>query len=85
MKLSDLFDRKVMFFRAHIEPGLLSLPKNAIHYTDKDILEMSICEAGVYVKTKMGEHIVPYSNCQTIKLLPEPVKLSKAKEDSKSL
>lgn len=81
MELKHLLGRKIAFFRATIEPGILTMPKNALHHTDKDIVAMEICEIGIYVKTRPGkinnvahnglEHIVPFNNCQTVRLLPE--------------
>lgn len=70
MKIADLLDRKIEFFRAHIEPGVLSMPKNALHHSDKDIAIMEATEVGVYIKTRLGlEHLVPWSNCQTVRFL----------------
>ena len=68
--MPDLKDRKVEFFRAHIEPGITTMPKNAIHA--KDVQEMELMPHFIYILTHAGaEHIVPFSNCQTIKLLPK--------------
>lgn len=94
MKIADLVDRQVEFFRAHIEPGILTMPKNALHHTDRDIKTMEICEVGVYVKTIPGkdtkgephggrEFIVPFSNCQTIRFLPK--KLEEPLDPKKAL
>lgn len=70
----ELKGRKVLFFRANIEPGICASPKNAIHYSEMDTIELN--PAGVYVKSKKGdEHLVPYGNVQTIKLLPEEPKV----------
>lgn len=66
----DLNERKVIFFRAHIDPGVHAMPKNAVHEMDVDNMEI-IEGTGIYIKNKQGlEFVVPFSNCQTIKLKP---------------
>ncbi len=71
----DLKHRKVKFFRAHIDPGCHPMPKNACMHTDFKAMEL--IPAGVYVMNhKDEEFIVPFSNIQTLKLMPveEPAK-----------
>lgn len=76
----DLSSRKVIFFRAHIDPGVHAMPKNAVHENDMDEMEM-IPGTGIYVKNKQGfEFVVPYANCQTIKLKPLEKKVEAPKK-----
>lgn len=64
----DLSGRKVLFFRAHIDPGVHAMPKNAIH--EKDVKDMEYMPgSGIYVVNNQDfEFIVPFANIQTIKL-----------------
>jgi hypothetical protein len=62
--------RSIDYVRCHIEAGILSSPKNAIHHKDKDIKGMKITPIGIYVETNSGvDHLIPYSNTQVIRLL----------------
>ena len=64
--------RKVAFFRAHIDPGVGPTPKNAIHAENMKLKACEITPAGIYVMLPDGqEHIVPYANVQSIKLVSE--------------
>ena len=67
----DLKNRKVEFFRAHIDPGCCPMPKNAVSHMDVKTMEL-IPGTGIHLMNKLGvEFIIPFANCQTIKLKPE--------------
>lgn len=83
----ELTKRKVLMFRCHLDPGVGPMPKQAFQLSDPNspIEEAVLTPGGVYVKMKplrdakdgeFVEHLVPYANIQSIKLMPQekPVK-----------
>ena len=77
-KLFSLSGRGVARFRTHIEPGIGPKPRNAFDMREQ-MFDAELTPIGIYVKmtrTEPGkgqsveEHVVPYSNIQSIKLVP---------------
>jgi len=77
----ELTKRKVLMFRCHLDPGVGPMPKNAFMITDVNspIEIAELTPAGIYVKMKpvrdakdgeFVEHLIPYANIQSIKLMP---------------
>ncbi len=75
----ELTGRKVEFFRCHFDPSIGPRPQKAIH-AEKMMCEIEMKSEGVYVKEPNGlETVVPYPNCEMIRLKP----LDKANKPSK--
>jgi len=81
----EIKNRQVDLFRCHLDPGIG--PKSQQAYMRKSFpgSVMELTPIGVYVrlvthlpngKPETSEHIVPYSNVQSIKLTPIPAKAS---------
>lgn len=81
--MADLKNRKVLMFRCHLDPMVGAKSKNAFHRKDVGpdwIMELS--PAGVYVRSVVKipgsrlpvvrEHLVPFSNIQSIEFEPLP-------------
>jgi hypothetical protein len=86
--MTELKGRKVHQFRCHIDPSIGAMPKNAFTNGKDGIADIEIVPMGVYVKYFGGaagtqktlfEHIVPYANVQSIKLMPEEKKAAEVK------
>ena len=84
MKLeTSLMGRKIAMFRAHYDPMIGPTTKNAFNLMDPNIkMEGEYTENGIYVKVLIQEtnkltgkkffpeHLVPFANIQSIKLMP---------------
>lgn len=77
----EIVGRKVKMFRAHYDPIIGPMPKNAYDLSDPnspiDLAELT--PMGVFIKMKplreakngeFVEHLLPYANIQSIKLFP---------------
>jgi hypothetical protein len=81
----NLKGKKIEFFRCHIDPSIGPMPKHAFHCVNMK-LEAEILPFGIYVKTSTGdEHIVPYANIQSIKLLKGETKVDTKDEEKEEL
>lgn len=85
----DLKNRKVFSFRAHIDPMIGPKPRNSFDRRELKNWEFELTPAGVYVKTvfqtpgkpdQESEHIVPFTNIQSIKLMPLEKAVEKTEE-----
>lgn len=92
----NLHGRKIQRFRCTVDPMIPPRPRNAFDNGPKGDhrgWEFEMTPAGVYVKafvTLPGqraphaeEHVVPYSNIQSLKLAPEETKETPAAVDTK--
>ena len=77
----ELKNRKVTQFRCHLDPAIPPKPRNSFDKRELPLWEMELLPIGVYVKARyqapgtkevISEHIVPFSNIQSIKLEPLP-------------
>lgn len=83
----ELKHRKIASFRAHLDPAIGPKPKNSFDRRELPKWDFEMTPVGVYVRavfqTPSGiteaEHIVPFANVQSIKLMP----LEKDKEEAK--
>lgn len=83
--------RKVQRIRCAIDPVIGPRPRNAFDLKDNAGWEMELTPGGVYVKAivtvpgnprpLVEEHLIPYANIQSIKLVVEPPK--EPKDDKK--
>lgn len=72
----ELKNRKVKMFRAHYDPGIGPMPKNAFMLSDPTMkMEGELTPVGVYVKVlSTGRmHLVPFANIQSVELFPEEI------------
>lgn len=70
----NLNGRRIKGFRCHLDPMVGPVPRNAFDM-ETHKMEGELTPAGVYVKVLATglEHLVPYANVQSIKLLAEVV------------
>ena len=85
----NLNGRKVVRFRATIDPMIPPRPRNAFDLRELKGWEFEMTPAGVYVKAvissdpgkpaQVEEHVIPWGNIQSIKLAPEEKKADEKK------
>lgn len=75
----DIKNRKVKMFRCHLDPAIGARAKNAFMVGQDGVKSAELCPVGVYVEWvnpspgnshDVIEHLVPFSNIQSIKLAP---------------
>lgn len=76
----DLKGRKVEMFRCHLDPAIGPKARNAFSKKEYPDWIFELTPIGIYVRAIMKvpnspaqeqEHIVPYANVQSIKLVPK--------------
>jgi hypothetical protein len=86
----NISNRKLMLFRCHIDPQIGPNPKLAFQLSDplnQAIgLEAELTTIGIYAKwydrrnkDQVHEHIIPFTNIQSIKLEPETAEVIELK------
>lgn len=74
----ELKNRKISRFRTHLDPQIGPKPRQAFDMREMGF-EAELTPIGVYIKVKRTEpgkgtteeeHVVPYANVQSIKLIP---------------
>lgn len=78
--MADLKNRKIEMFRCHIDPAVPPKPRNAFHRKEfSKETDFELTPVGVYVryvattpgsKTFVSEHLIPFANIQSIKMMP---------------
>jgi hypothetical protein len=84
----DLKNRKVASFRAHLDPMIGPKPRNSFDRRELPNWELELTPIGICVTARIqvpgaavqvSEHVVPYANIQSIKLMPEEQEEKKGK------